>query len=241
MSVRCGLGPTHGASAPLPNIENLKKRAKTLVKQHRGKYYPVAARLRLALPRFADLTDKAILDEPFALSDAFEAIAHELGFASWALARKELRKMPSPPGKPTEQTQAPRLIVAYPQVLVSDVGRAAGFYVDKLGFSIIYLYGEPPFYGLVTRDGAGLNLRHVDAPDLYQVRDQAAVLAANIPVDGVKALFLEFQRRGVTFAQALKEQPWGTTDFLVRDLDGNLICFASAAGTARRATKERKP
>jgi uncharacterized glyoxalase superfamily protein PhnB len=43
----------------------------------------------------------------------------------------------------------------------------------------------------------------------------------------VKELFLEFKQNGVEIAQTLKEQPWGATDFLVRDLDGNLICFAS--------------
>ncbi len=35
------------------------------------------------------------------------------------------------------------------------------------------------------------------------------------------------QQRGA-FAQTLKEQPWGATDFLVRDPDGNLLCFARA-------------
>lgn len=214
---------------PVPNIENLRKRAKTLVKQHRAGYYPVAARLRRALPRFADLPDKAILGERFALADALEVIAQELGFASWDLAQRSLRRMPKQSRDAAEPQPASRLIIAYPQVLVSDVPRAAEFYTRSLGFSIVYLYGEPPFYGLIARDGAGLNLRHVDQPDLYRARAEDSVLAANIPVDGVKALFLEFQGRGVAFAQTLKEQPWGATDFLVRDPDGNLICFASAA------------
>lgn len=59
------------------------------------------------------------------------------------------------------------------------------------------------------------------------LRDREILLSANIPVDGVKELFLEFKQNGVEIAQTLKEQPWGATDFLVRDLDGNLICFAS--------------
>jgi catechol 2,3-dioxygenase-like lactoylglutathione lyase family enzyme len=127
--------------------------------------------------------------------------------------------------------QEPRLLVAYPQVLVADVTRAADFYERKLGFSTVYLYGEPPFYGLVTRDGAGLNLRHVDPPIMQQfqsLKEKEIVLAANIPVNGVKELFLQLQDRGVVFAQSLKAQPWGATDFIVRDIDGNLICFASA-------------
>src|SRR5262249_6084571 len=124
---------------------------------------------------------------------------------------------------------APRLRIAYPQLFVADVQRAAEFYVQKLGFSIAYLYGAPPFYGLVTLDDVGLNLRCVASPLIDpSLRERESLLGANIVVDGVKALFLEFQRRGVDFAQTLKEQPWGATDFVVRDIDGNLLCFASA-------------
>lgn len=213
----------------MPNIENLKKRAKTLVRQHRGGHVPVAARLRAALPKYAALTDKQILRAPFALADALDAIAHELGFASWKLAQKELRKMPGE--KQTHTATVPKLLAAYPQLFVADVKRAAEFYKTKLGFAVVYLYGEPPFYAMVERDGIGLNLRcaaRTDLERLAEMRERESYLSANIPVNGVKTLFLAFQRAGVSFAQSLKEQPWGATDFILRDPDGNLICFASA-------------
>jgi catechol 2,3-dioxygenase-like lactoylglutathione lyase family enzyme len=127
-----------------------------------------------------------------------------------------------------ENPDNPRLVAAYPQALVADVARAADFYRDKLGFRVVYLYGAPPFYGLVERGGARINLRHVDAPARYRPEAEEDVLTANIPVEGIKALFLELRARGVAFAQTLQEQPWGASDFLVRDPDGNLLCFASA-------------
>jgi catechol 2,3-dioxygenase-like lactoylglutathione lyase family enzyme len=211
--------------APVPNLENLKKRAKTLVKQHRAGHFPVATRLRHGLQRFADLPDKAILAAPFALADALEVVAREQGFSSWARVPRESNDMPRQ--QRTKQKDAPRLLSAYPQALVADVTRAAEFYRDKLGFNVVYLYGAPPFYGLVERDGARINLRHVDAPARHRPDGDEDVLTANIPVEGAKALFLELQARGVAFAQTLKEQPWGASDFLVRDPDGNLLCFAS--------------
>ena len=123
---------------------------------------------------------------------------------------------------------APRLRTAYPQLFVTDLERSAAFYRDRLGFAIHYLYGEPPFYGLVVRDGAGLNLRHVDAAPLDPaLRERESLLSANIPVDEVETLFREFEAAGVSFAQRLMRQPWGTLDFVVRDPDGNLLCFAS--------------
>jgi catechol 2,3-dioxygenase-like lactoylglutathione lyase family enzyme len=133
-----------------------------------------------------------------------------------------------PAVRPPAEGRAPRLYVAYPQIFVADVERSAEFYAEKLGFAIAYLYGTPPFYGLVERDGIGLNLRHVDAPVMESsLREREILLSANIVAEGVKELFSEFRGRGVEFAQSLKLQPWGATDFIVRDLDGNLLCFAS--------------
>jgi catechol 2,3-dioxygenase-like lactoylglutathione lyase family enzyme len=123
---------------------------------------------------------------------------------------------------------APRLTIAYPQLFVTDVERAASFYADRLGFTISYLYGDPPFYGSVARDGIGFNLRHVDAPLVDPVlREKEVLLSAYVMVEQVEALFREFESAGAGFAQRLKQQAWGMDEFVLRDLDGNLIAFAS--------------
>jgi catechol 2,3-dioxygenase-like lactoylglutathione lyase family enzyme len=140
------------------------------------------------------------------------------------------KDMPEP--QSIDERDAPHLVAAYPQALVADVTRAADFYRDKLGFRVVYLFGEPPFYALVERGGARINLRHVDVPARYRPEGDPEVLAANIPVQGIEALHRELHARGVDFAQTLKEQPWGARDFLVRDPDGNLLCFASVVDHA---------
>src|SRR5579859_6752973 len=138
-----------------------------------------------------------------------------------------------------EDESGPRLVAAYPQALVSDVTRAADFYRERLGFHVVYLYGEPPFYALVERGGARINLRHVDEPARHRPPGDPDVLTANIPVQGIESLFEELQVRGVDFAQTLKEQPWAASDFLVRDPDGNLLCFANAVEDAPGPTRAR--
>ncbi len=121
--------------------------------------------------------------------------------------------------------EACSLITAFPMILVGSVAEAVTYYTQKLGFKVDYLWGEPPFYGMITRDRASLHLRHVCE---HQIRHNAEdILSTAIPVTNVKALFLEFQEKGVEFHQRLKPQPWGATDFIVKDLDGNLLCFAS--------------
>jgi uncharacterized glyoxalase superfamily protein PhnB len=49
---------------------------------------------------------------------------------------------------------------------------------------------------------------------------------SSIPVENVKSLYLEYRAAGAPIHQALKKHPWGKRDFIVRDLDGNLIHFS---------------
>jgi catechol 2,3-dioxygenase-like lactoylglutathione lyase family enzyme len=127
----------------------------------------------------------------------------------------------------------PDFLRVHPQVFVTDVERAAAFYRDRLGFRVIYLYGDPPFYGLVERGAAALNLRHVDElPFPRGVREQQHLLAATIVVRNLEALFSAYERAGVAFHQGYCEQPWGAHDFVVRDPDGNLVHFATPVGDA---------
>jgi catechol 2,3-dioxygenase-like lactoylglutathione lyase family enzyme len=125
-----------------------------------------------------------------------------------------------------ETPPKPTLLAAEPQLFVTDVRASCEFYTDKLGFKVAFIYGEPPFYGQVFRDGARFNVRHLDEPAINpELRDREHLLSASITVDDVSSLFLEFQRAGVSFHQTLKPEPWGARTFVVRDPDSNLILF----------------
>jgi catechol 2,3-dioxygenase-like lactoylglutathione lyase family enzyme len=125
----------------------------------------------------------------------------------------------------------PECLRTHPQIFVTDIERAAAFYRDRLGFSVEYLYGDPPYYGLVERGGAGLNLRHVDEiPFDATIREREDLLAATIVVRNLKTLFVAYKEAGVAFHQLYREQPWGAHDFIVADPDRNLIHFTSPIG-----------
>lgn len=117
---------------------------------------------------------------------------------------------------------------AVPILFVRDVSASATFFREKLGFEIDFLYGTPPFYGSVSRGRANLHLRCVHQPNFAELAAQeVSLILATITVSDVQGLFDEFKERGVQFAQTPTEQPWGGTDFHVRDPDGNVISFVT--------------
>jgi len=213
----------------MPVVEHFRKQSKLYLRWHRQRYFPVAAQIRRFLDRFAHLSDAQILDHEFRLSDAQELVARKTGFDSWEALTKGMDDMKTSASGVTSRTS---LMHAEPQLFVSDLDAAFGFYVGRLGFEIAFAYGEPPFYAQVCREGARLNLRLTSLRpfDPEFIRAEGDVLSATIALDDAKPLFLEMERRGVEFHQRLRTEPWGARTFIVRDPDANLICFAGHAG-----------
>ena len=127
----------------------------------------------------------------------------------------------------------PKLVAAEPQLFVADINASCAFFKGKLGFAIVFTYGEPPYYAQVKRDSARLNFRCVDRPAVDpDYRDRKELLSATLVVataNEIRQLFLEFQKSDVSFVQTLTEKPWGARGFIIRDIDGNLLLFAGPA------------
>jgi catechol 2,3-dioxygenase-like lactoylglutathione lyase family enzyme len=125
------------------------------------------------------------------------------------------------------------ITAAEPQLFVAGIKASCDFFVKTLGFTIVFTYGDPPFYAQVARDGARLNLRCIEQSVIDPVfRDREELLSASLTVaraEEIELLFLEFQAAGATFFQTLKREPWGASDFIIRDPDGNLLLFAGPA------------
>jgi catechol 2,3-dioxygenase-like lactoylglutathione lyase family enzyme len=214
----------------MPNLENLKKQAKLILRWHRERYYPVAAQIRAALPRFRQMSDPEILASTFKLSDAQEMIARQSDFENWQALKSGLKAMP----QQTDQTIAKATITATAaQLFVADIKASCDFFTEKLGFKIVFVYGKPPFYAQVKRDAGIINLKCMDRPVVDpELRDRESLLSSDMCVntaEEIKQLFLEFQAKGVAFFQTLRKEPWGAKTFIVKDPDGNLLLFAGPA------------
>ena len=129
--------------------------------------------------------------------------------------------------------QSPTLTSTEAQLFVADIKQSCNFYTEKLGFTVAFVYGDPPYYGQVTRDQARLNLRVVGEPVFAgDIREREHLVSASLTVattHEIEQLFLSYQAAGVSFRQTLQKEPWGARTFMVVDPDGNLIVFAGPA------------
>jgi len=213
----------------MSNLENLKKQAKQYLRWHRERHYPVAPIIRKHLPRFRLLSDREILTAAFRLADAQELVARKKGFEGW----QALRTGASTAMSQLHPNSQPILTSVAAHLYVRDLNASTHFFTTKLGFVVDFVYGDPPFYGQVSRDHARLALRSMDEPFFaMDVREREGLLCASITLasaDEIKQLFLAYQDAGVPIAQSLRNEPWEAKTFIVKDPDGNLMLFAAPA------------
>ena len=107
---------------------------------------------------------------------------------------------------------------------VRDIQQSLAYYRDKLGFDLVFEYGEPTYYAGVCSGDVSLHL--VAA---HRTPRQPGNGAVSIFVDDVDGLHAELQKRGAKILKAPANYDYGLRDFDVADLDGNMIFFGMEA------------
>lgn len=99
-----------------------------------------------------------------------------------------------------------------------DVRAAATYYVETLGFRILFQSDEP--YAIVVRDAVEIHLWQCEDPELPKS------CGCRIVVEGIEALYAEYEPLGIVHPNApLESKPWGSEEFAIVDPDSNLITF----------------
>jgi hypothetical protein len=88
-------------------------------------------------------------------------------------------------------------------------------------------YGDPPFYGIVARDGRAVHFRRVEALLADPEKYAEELLDAYFLVEDVDGLYAEYGAKGAEFARELGDMPWGLREFVVKDCDGRLLAFGA--------------
>jgi len=108
---------------------------------------------------------------------------------------------------------------------VADVVRAAEFYVQRLGFSLGFSWGDPPTM-------AGVNLGQVQI-FLEQGTPVPAGASVFFVVGDADELHEFHRANGVTVVRLPGDREWDFRDYTVRDLDGYALTF----GHRRQSTE----
>ena len=127
-------------------------------------------------------------------------------------------------------TSSVRIGSATPVFLVGDIAETMKWYTANLGFDARAVPDAPPhFFCILTRDDVGIFLQQLDGyekPDLYDERE-GGVWNAYLEMKGVRALYDTLsQIPDVTIVEPLTHQPYGQTEFVVRDPNGYTLVFA---------------
>jgi catechol 2,3-dioxygenase-like lactoylglutathione lyase family enzyme len=104
-----------------------------------------------------------------------------------------------------------------PGLPVKDIHKAVDFYIDKLGFTLGFKWGDPV-------DMAGMNLGKVQV-HLFQNTPQPEVCSVYFIVEDADELFAFQQVNGVNIISPPQDKPYSMRDYRVTDLDGNILGF----------------
>jgi catechol 2,3-dioxygenase-like lactoylglutathione lyase family enzyme len=127
-----------------------------------------------------------------------------------------------------------KLLQAIPALPVKEIARSVAFYRDQLGFSVAH---QEEGFAIVRRDAVEVHLwaasderwptRGGPSPVVSGAESFIAGTAScRIGVTGVEELHRGLAPRGILHPKGqLADRPWGTREFAVLDLEGNLLTF----------------
>ena len=103
-----------------------------------------------------------------------------------------------------------------------DVAASVEYYVQRLGFQLVFLEPKQPAYAALRRDAVELHLQWHD-PSEWSLTDRPML---RFLVADIDQLFDEYASKGVFHGgTALRKTPWGTREFAFYDPDQNGLTF----------------
>lgn len=116
---------------------------------------------------------------------------------------------------------------AVPVISTSDVRGSIDYYRRVLGFREHFVFGNPPVYAGVERDGVLLYLTH-DPTMAEMLRTHALHPDIFLWVQDVDRAFAEHRARGATIIEAVSNRAWDARQYVLEDPNGYRLKIAEA-------------
>ena len=111
---------------------------------------------------------------------------------------------------------------------MADLARSIAFYCDRLGFAEPVVWGEPPCFAVVNRDGFDLMLNLAPAPDRIRPSGPDGFWDVYLRVEDARGEADVLRAAGVPLEVDIADTEYQMTEFEVIDPDGYRICFGSS-------------
>lgn len=106
-----------------------------------------------------------------------------------------------------------------PILNVSDMGKSLDYYVNVLGFSIAWQWGEPTGFAGVKRESVEIFM--------CEGAQGGGSCWMSIFVEDVDALHSDYQKSGANIVQPPTNFPWGVREMNIEDPDGHRFRIGS--------------
>ena len=110
----------------------------------------------------------------------------------------------------------------YPTLSVPNVEEACQWYVDHLGFSLRFFWGDPPHHGAILLGQACVHFWEAPA----QLNDNWLYFDVN----DLDTMYQRACANGVEITKHPEDYPWGMREFNARDLNGYNLRFGQHIG-----------
>jgi catechol 2,3-dioxygenase-like lactoylglutathione lyase family enzyme len=114
---------------------------------------------------------------------------------------------------------------AVPVIATADVRSTVGYYTRVLGFAEHFMFGDPPVYAGVQRDGV---LIYISKDEKLAATLDGSGLHPDVFlwVQDVDEVFAEHKSRGANIVEEVADRPWDARQYVIEDPNGYRIKIA---------------
>jgi uncharacterized glyoxalase superfamily protein PhnB len=121
---------------------------------------------------------------------------------------------------------------AVPVIATADVRSTIAYYMEVLGFREHFVFGDPPVYAGIERDGVLLYLTD-DARLATTLKNANLHPDIFLWVQDVDRAFEEHQRNGAKIVEEIADRPWDARQYVIEDPGGYYLKIAEPFDEAK--------
>lgn len=143
---------------------------------------------------------------------------------------------------PRLDSQVPYLRIFFITIYVRDVDRSIHFYINQLGFNLIFdsPIGDGRFVVVGPPDGSTMLCLAPPQPDSKEAHSISRTAPIVFLTENVVAKYEQWRARGVHFQEPPHQPVWGGLVASFEDLDGNSLKLVESDELSRELDAERK-